>query len=912
MSSGANAGIYADPNTKYVGIGTTAPRSKLDVVGDVRVAGEVRAAGGVRVEGDVVPGSCNVYDLGSAAARWRDLYLSGSTIDLGGTKISRSEEGGGLVIQSAEGGGLLDSKVSALYASNVGIGTTVATAPLHIHVTEQIITGPTGSLSAYPPSAMSSFTQTLSGAYGSGSYVLTQSSYASQRETWRAFDKIKTGDQYWSSESGYNISTGAYTGGNATTVSGVSVAGEWIQIQMPVSIALASYVISPRQDSQYALERRNARAWTLAGSTNGTTWVLLDSVSGKSWTTSADLTRTVTGAASYSYYRFIAQEVGNTGTGDNSGVAVAELVFNGVEGGSVSVVVSPAMTISSSTGAQLLAINSAGNVGIGVTAPVSALHVAGDVRLSGTLTASNVSVIGDYVTLNTVTSNTEQVVVTNAGTGPALKVTQTGAEAIAEFYDFESGLAMKVANGGYVGIGATNPSSPLHINTNANAATNGGLSSYALHINQYNSAFTELIGEASGIAFNRANPAAGHVGGKLLFISDGTGYGRGDFSFQLKNSGVNGDSTVEIMRIKNNGNVGIGTANPIQKLNVQGTILVSGNGGNLAYGIGEATYKGAIQIADGGNLTSDGGLEFKSSTSSSGYGWRIKTPDFLSGNTPLVFESRAASATWTERMRITVGGNMGIATTDPNEKLQINGNMSINGSIYNPNTTTLYGSTTAYASPVYLNIGYRQQTVGNGDGGRYVSAGDIRIKAQGLDWAIDESIEPKGGEIYIQGGRSAFGNPGGSASGAVIIRTYGATHALGYDRLTVYGIGTVALNAYGAGTLSTDASGVISASDGRFKTKTRSLDNGLSKVLQLAPTYYKWNEDSPWNSDHEELGFIAQEVSQVIPEASPDEEQEGKFKNYHDRALLAVAIKAIQELHQEITNLKGQIQTLTK
>jgi hypothetical protein len=44
--------------------------------------------------GSILPTSNQVYDLGSASLRWRDLYLSGQSIDIGGTKITRLEDSG--------------------------------------------------------------------------------------------------------------------------------------------------------------------------------------------------------------------------------------------------------------------------------------------------------------------------------------------------------------------------------------------------------------------------------------------------------------------------------------------------------------------------------------------------------------------------------------------------------------------------------------------------------------------------------------------------------------------------------------------------------------------------------------------------------------------------------------------------
>jgi hypothetical protein len=151
-----------------------------------------------------------------------------------------------------------------------------------------------------------------------------------------------------------------------------------------------------------------------------------------------------------------------------------------------------------------------------------------------------------------------------------------------------------------------------------------------------------------------------------------------------------------------------------------------------------------------------------------------------------------------------------------------------------------------------------------------------------------------------------------ATSPAALIQTSDGTAVLKIqtgdtDAIEISASQTIKFNAYGSGTLSTDGSGLITASDGRYKTKTRDIENGLETVNNLVPTYYRWNEDSPFASEYEELGFIAQEVASVIPEASPEPETNDKYKNFSDRAILAMAIKAIQELTEKVQELELKI-----
>lgn len=53
------------------------------------------------VGGHLIPDTDVTYDLGSSSYRFRDIYLSGSTIDLGGAKISQDETSGTIALVAA-------------------------------------------------------------------------------------------------------------------------------------------------------------------------------------------------------------------------------------------------------------------------------------------------------------------------------------------------------------------------------------------------------------------------------------------------------------------------------------------------------------------------------------------------------------------------------------------------------------------------------------------------------------------------------------------------------------------------------------------------------------------------------------------------------------------------------------------
>ncbi len=67
--------------SNMVGINRSAPTQALDVLGNMVI------------EGSIVPKTDSTFNLGSATQRWKDIYLSGSTLDINGTTISQTNTG---------------------------------------------------------------------------------------------------------------------------------------------------------------------------------------------------------------------------------------------------------------------------------------------------------------------------------------------------------------------------------------------------------------------------------------------------------------------------------------------------------------------------------------------------------------------------------------------------------------------------------------------------------------------------------------------------------------------------------------------------------------------------------------------------------------------------------------------------
>jgi hypothetical protein len=106
----------------------------------------------------------------------------------------------------------------------------------------------------------------------------------------------------------------------------------------------------------------------------------------------------------------------------------------------------------------------------------------------------------------------------------------------------------------------------------------------------------------------------------------------------------------------------------------------------------------------------------------------------------------------------------------------------------------------------------------------------------------------------------------------------------------------------------------VTFSDGRFKENQRVIPYGLKEVMLMQPkAYTKYSGSvtdgvvSKEGNAHEQVGFIAQELAEIVPELVnvPADPNNSLYSVSYDK-ISAVLVKAIQELKAEIEELKAR------
>ena len=98
----------------------------------------------------------------------------------------------------------------------------------------------------------------------------------------------------------------------------------------------------------------------------------------------------------------------------------------------------------------------------------------------------------------------------------------------------------------------------------------------------------------------------------------------------------------------------------------------------------------------------------------------------------------------------------------------------------------------------------------------------------------------------------------------------------------------------------------LTSSDIKLKTNVQKLEGALDRTLKLRGVKFDWKDEEKPN---DQLGFIAQEVEEVLPELVKEIDTVGKDGESHKvvnyQGVIPILVEAIKELKAEIEELKN-------
>jgi len=423
--------------------------------------------------------------------------------------------------------------------------------------------------------------------------------------------------------------------------------------------------------------------------------------------------------------------------------------------------------------------------------------------------------------------------------------------------------------------------------------------------------------------------------------------------------------------IDSSGRLGLGTSSPSNRLDVRSTStpiqsyfdgadLINTNANNVTLKLRDITYAS-------GTGSSNTLISWTDSNDVQNAYIGVIHNSYYNANGSLVFGT-SSGGTVSERLRITSAGLVGIGSNAPGNKLVANTTaltssfdgivlqnnstptsfgLYFAGSSYSYGTATSAGDAWLYSStqPISIMADGASSTIkfstgaGGPERGRWDSSGRFLV---GTSSVYSDSAELL--EVYKSAGTNrswttspslsnddeaawgCIGGVSGSSLRQIKVGVYKhsgiaspcafmlmqAVNADSYyywtDNTSMFRISTLASN------IGTTGGTVVGTqtSDERIKNIIGPVEYGLETVKQIDPVRYSLKADP----ETEKLGFIAQQVAPLVPQAIYDTNEpiEGEPEGAPTKlgmeyvALIPVLVNAIKELSAEVDALKAQLQ----
>lgn len=486
-----------------------------------------------------------------------------------------------------------------------------------------------------------------------------------------------------------------------------------------------------------------------------------------------------------------------------------------------------------------------GNVGIGDTTPGTKLDISGSTRASQGFVATGYSASGwggpgAEVGVATVGGTTNAYFTGFDRTASQYMNTYLRGSSVNLQYNGATGLILN--SDGNVGIGTTDPTAKLHIA--GQVKIDGGQPGL------------NKILTSDGVGLGTWRPLS------EICAADPTGVCGGGDSFWA----ANGNSIYNTNTL----NVGIGVTAPDASLDVK-----RGTGGS-------------------------GTARFQGTTNHSHFNWSTSEDTYIRGgkSNSKVF----INDTGTGNVIMALGGNdpsnagkVGIGTNAPSQKLDVNGNIAMNGKEALRGTDPwLRLNQNDAGEPLPFTSGVHTPGFFNANsmsvGGIYTNPGSGNLAINNDIYMEDAKTIKSKGRLHIQSKELLYLNPWGEGGPG------GASNWGSSNSDVIVGGGG------GSGRLYADA--FYYRSDINLKENIKPLQNSLSKILQLKGVSFDWK-----NSNKNQIGLIAQDVEKIFPELVSSS-ADTKLKSVQYANLVAPLIEAVKEQQTQIEELKKEVEIL--